>query len=208
MGAIHKLTCFSDPACHYSHRVRIVLAEKGVQIKLIDSDVSNLPETLLEVNPYGSLPTLMDRDLVLYKSSIIMEYLDERYPHPPLLPVYPLARANSRVMIYRIQKDWCSLVDKILDVNVKENQKSMARKQLKESLISISPLFDGKDYFLSDEFSLVDCCLLPILWRLPQLGISLPKHARFILNYMSKNFERESFLLSLSEKEKGLINEF
>src|SRR5210317_1638810 len=117
MGVVAKrssMTFFSDGNDHYSHRVRIVLAEKGVTVDIIDVDATNKPAELADLNPYNSLPTLLDRDLVLYESKIMMEYLDERFPHPPLLPVYPVARADSRLYIHRIEKDWCSLLDSIL----------------------------------------------------------------------------------------------
>jgi len=120
MAVTNRLTCYSDPADHYSHRVRLVLAEKGVSVEIIDVEQGRCPPKLAEVNPYGSVPTLVDRDLALYESSVVIEYLDERYPHPPLLPVYPVARANSRLLMHRIQRDWCVLVDRILDKRSKE----------------------------------------------------------------------------------------
>ncbi|MFV3330558.1 glutathione S-transferase N-terminal domain-containing protein [Pseudomonas sp. NY15437] len=204
MAAINKLTCFSDPACHYSHRVRLVLAEKSVVADIIDVPAGNIPAKLAEVNPYGSLPTLVDRDLALYESTVVMEYLDERYPHPPLLPVYPVARANSRLLMHRIQRDWCSLVDRILDTRRKDAERALARKELRESLTGVSPLFADKAFFLSDELSLVDCCLLPILWRLPILGIELPRPAKPLLDYMERQFSRETFRASLSSIERDM----
>lgn len=204
MAATNKLACYSDPADHYSHRVRLVLAEKAVQVEIIDVQAGRCPAKLAEVNPYGSLPTLVDRDLALYESSVVMEYLDERYPHPPLLPVYPVARANSRLLMHRIQRDWCQLVDRILDPRSKEADKAQARKELRESLTGVSPLFADKAFFLSDELSLVDCCLLPILWRLPQLGIELPRPAKPLLDYMERMFAREAFQASLSSVERNM----
>ena len=156
------------------------------------------------MNPYASLPTLVDRDLALYESTVVMEYLDERYPHPPLLPVYPVARANSRLLIHRIQRDWCAQVDLILDPRSKEPARALARKELRESLTGVSPLFADKPYFLSEELSLVDCCLLPILWRLPILGIELPKPAKPLLDYMERQFAREAFQSSLSPAERDM----
>ena len=176
MASINKLTCYSDPADHYCHRIRLVLAE-NVAVEVIDIEAGRCPPMLAEVNPYGSVPTLVDRDLALYEPTVVMEYLDERYPHPPLLPDYPVKRANSRLLIHRIQRDWCSLVDRILDARSKEAERVQARKELRESLTGVSPLFADKAYFLSEDFSLVDCCLLPILWRLPLLGIELPRQA-------------------------------
>lgn len=204
MAAPNKLACYSDPADHYSHRVRLVLAEKGVSAEIIDVEGGRCPARLAEVNPYGSLPTLVDRDLALYESTVVMEYLDERYPHPPLLPVYPVARANSRLLIHRIQRDWCKLVDQILDPRAKEAQKALARKELRESLTGVSPLFADKPFFLSEELSLVDCCLLPILWRLPLLGIELPRPAKPLLDYMDRQFAREAFQASLSHVERDM----
>ena len=204
MAAVNKLTCYSDPADHYCHRVRLVLAEKNVQVDVVEVKAGHYPPKLAEVNPYASVPTLVDRDLALYESTVIMEYLDERYPHPPLMPVYPVARANTRLLMHRIQRDWCSLVDRILDTRRKDAERALARKELRESLTGVSPLFAEKPYFLSDELSLVDCCLLPILWRLPQLGIELPRQAKPLLDYMERQFARDSFQASLSTIERDV----
>ena len=204
MGVVTKrssMTFFSDGQSHYSHRVRIVLAEKGVAVDVIDVDPDDKPEELADLNPYNALPTLVDRELVLYEANIMMEYLDERFPHPPLLPVYPVARAQSRLMMHRIQKDWCDAADIILYGN-DETLIEKARKELRESLIATAPIFNEKPYFMSEEFTIVDCCVAPLLWRLPQLGIELPeKQADLIGSYMDRLFERESFKASLSDNE-------
>lgn len=204
MGATNRLVCYSDPSDHYSHRVRLVLAEKSVDAQIIDVAEGRQPSRLLEVNPYGSMPTLIDRDLTLYESTVIMEYLEERYPHPPLMPVYPVARANSRLLMHRIQRDWCTLVDTVLDSRRDETARIKARKELRESLTGVSPLFAEKPFFLSDEQSLVDCCLLPILWRLPVMGIELPRPAKPLLDYMERQFAREVFQTSLSVAERDM----
>jgi RNA polymerase-associated protein len=205
MGVVAKhssMVFYSDGNDHYSQRVRLVLAEKGVAVDIIDVDPQNMPEDLAGLNPYNSLPTLVDRDLVLYESTVIMEYLDERFPHPPLLPVYPVARAQSRLFEYRIQRDWCGSVDLIVAGKSKDTVIDKARKELRESLISIAPIFAEKPYFMSDEFTLVDCCVAPILWRLPVMGIELPsKQGKPILDYMDRMFDRDSFQASLSEAE-------
>ena len=143
---------YSDGNDHYSQRARLVLAEKGVAVDIIDVEPGNLPEDLAGLNPYNSLPTLVDRDLVLYESTVIMEYLDERFPHPPLLPVYPVARAESRLFVHRIQKDWCGYVDNIVAGRSKDTVIERSRKELKESLMAIAPVFSAKPYFMSDEF--------------------------------------------------------
>lgn len=208
MGVVAKrssMTFFSDGTDHYSHRVRIVLAEKGVTVEIHDVDADNKPAELADINPYNSLPTLVDRELVLYQPNVMMEYLDERFPHPPLLPVYPVARAESRLLIHRIEKDWCNLVDTIFDANAKEKDKDAARKELKEGITAIAPIFKEKAYFMSDEFSIVDCCMAPILWRLPAMGIELSgKAVEPLFHYMERMFERESFQASLSEAEQEM----
>ncbi|WP_019530950.1 glutathione S-transferase N-terminal domain-containing protein [Dasania marina] len=208
MGVVAKrssMTFYSDGECHYSHRVRIVLAEKGVTVDIVDADGDNLPAELADLNPYNSLPTMLDRDLVLYENKVMMEYLDERFPHPPLLPVYPVARGSSRQYIYRIERDWCVLVDTITQGS---NQKAVekARKELRESLIAIAPIFAEKPFFMSDDFTLVDCCMAPILWRLEALGIDIPstKQTKPLLTYMDTLFARESFQESLSESEQEM----
>lgn len=201
----------SDP---YSHRVRIVLAEKGVTVDILDVErVPKVKQELIEINPYGSAPTLVDRDLVLYQSEIIMEYLDERFPHPPLMPVYPVARGRSRLMMYRINRDWYSLMDKILaesdsttnSTNTTNTPNSIdARKSLREGLTSMAPLFNDMPFFFSEEFSLIDCCMAPLLWRLPVLGIELPPEAQTVINYGKRLFERESFISSLTATEENM----
>ena len=210
MGVVAKrssMTFYSDGESHYSHRVRIVLAEKGVTVETIDVDLDNNPEDLATLNPFNTVPTLVHRDLVLYEADIMMEYLDERFPHPPLFPVYPVARAQSRLWIYRIRKDWCTLVDPIMAGSGTPSQLDKMRKELRESLISIAPIFGEKPYFMSDEFTIVDCVVCPILWRLPFMGIDLGKSkaVKLLLDYRDRLFERESILASLSEQEKEMV---
>lgn len=208
MGVVAKrssMTYFSDGRDHYSHRVRIVLAEKGVSVDVIDVDAKNKPDELADLNPYNSLPTLVDRDLALYESKVMMEYLDERFPHPPLLPVYPVARAQSRLWMYRIERDWSPLVDTIVH-NKNREVVAKARKELRESLMAVAPIFGEMPFFMSEEFTIVDCCMAPILWRLDALEIRLPKtkQAQALNEYMNRLFARESFQESLTEYEKEM----
>ena len=199
------MTLFSDSTSHYSHRVRIVLAEKGVSVDLVEGvDGVPVPE-LGDLNPYNTMPTLIDRDLILYESKVMMEYLDERFPHPPLLPVYPVARAESRLFMYRVERDWCSLVDTILHSS-DAGAVAVARRDLGDSMAALSPIFAEKPYFMSEEFTLVDCCIAPILWRLPALGVDLrsTKQTKPLFNYMDSLFGREAFQESLSIQEREM----
>ena len=193
------MTLFSDANDMYSHQVRIVLAEKGVNVDINYVSTDNMPEDLYDVNPYGTVPTLIDRELGLYQADIINEYLDERFPHPPLMPVYPVARGRCRLLMNRIEKDWYSLVKDI------ENGDEAAKQELKEGILSVAAIFSEQPYFMSDEFSLVDCYLAPLLWRLPAWGITLEGElAKDIKTYMLRVFERESFQASLTEAEKDI----
>ncbi len=196
------MTLFSEDTDVYSHRVRIVLAEKGINVDIVSVDTGNPPEDLIDLNPYNTVPTLIDRDLVLYDSQVIMEYLDERFPHPPLMPVDPVSRANNRLMLHRIEQDLYAQLNIVLHGSEKAAAK--AKKEIRENLIMVSPIFEQKPYFLSDEFTLVDCALAPLMWRLPSLNISLPKQTAPMLAYADRIFARESFQSSLSEAEQEL----
>ncbi|WP_456444877.1 glutathione S-transferase N-terminal domain-containing protein [Thiolapillus sp.] len=196
------MTLFSDPADLHSHRVRLVLAEKHVTTDIVDVDPLNLPEDVMDLNPYGTAPTLVDRDLVLFDSRIILEYLDERYPHPPLLPVDPVSRATFRMYMYRVEQDWYSRVNTILGGG---KPATKARKELKESLIASAPILAAKPYFMSEEFSVVDASIAPLLWRLPYLGIELENKSSNIFNaYAARLFKREAFAQSLTEAEREM----
>ena len=180
----------------------MVLAEKGVAFDVIDIDANKKNEDLAEVNPYHSVPTLLDRELVLYEANVIMEYLDERFPHPPLLPVYPVQRALSRLWITRVESEWSSKLDILMAGKGREAAIAKAKKELRESIITISPIFGEKPFFMNDEFSLVDCCVAPLLWRLKRVGMSLPeKSTKPLQKYMDRGFERDAFQASLTEDE-------
>ncbi len=193
------MTLYSDAQNAYSHRVRMVLAEKNITVEIQDVDPLNLTDDLMDLNPYGTLPTLVDRDLVLFESRIIMEYLDERFPHPPLLPVDPVSRARSRLLMFRVEQDWYTLMDKIQAG--RKDQVTKARKELRESLSVTAPVFEAKRYFMSDELTLVDCVIAPLLWRLPALGVELPAQAKAIKEYAARLFDKESFKSSMTELE-------
>ena len=180
----------------------MVLCEKGVSVDVVDVDPSQRPEDLSEINPYGTLPTLLDRDLVLYKSTVIMEYLDERFPHPPLLPVYPVARAQCRLLMHRIELDWSKRVDVLMAGRGRETAMDKARKELRESLAAIAPVFADRPFFMNEEFTLVDCFVAPILWRLNALDLKMSaRQLKPMQRYMNDMFERDTFQESLTEPE-------
>ncbi len=196
------MNLFSSATCPQSHRVRVVLAEKGITVEIIDVDGSEKPEDLIDLNPYNTVPTLVDRELVLYDPRAIMEYLDERFPHPPLMPVDPVSRARTRLALYRIEHDWYDLVPALESKG--EKTSSRARKQLRDSLTASAEVFAAKPFFLSDEFSLVDASIIPILWRLPRYRVELPRQAKPVLDYAARMFARESVRASLSEAEREM----
>src|ERR1700760_1283955 len=194
------MTLFSAPADPWSHRTRLVLAEKGISIDLVNVDMRDLPEDLIDLNPYHSVPTLVDRDLTLYDSRVIIEYLDERFPHPPLMPVDPILRAQFRLALYRVERDWYGLAQEIDHDHEKKNVEKN-RRMLRDSILQSADVFKVKPYFLSDEFSLVDASIAPILWRLRHYDIDLPPQAQALAKYASAMFARPSFRHSLSDAE-------
>jgi len=197
------MTLFSGASDLYSHQTRIVLAEKGVNVDITYVDAENPSEELAELTPGSELPTLVDRELVLYNSRIIMEYLDERFPHPPLMPVYPVERAKSRLLMERIESEWYPLVDIILSDNAAKSD--AARSTLRAKILEVAPVFDHFDYFMSEEFTIVDCYMAPLLWRLPELNIELGfDNVTGLKSYMVKVFERESFQASMTETEREI----
>lgn len=196
------MALFSSPRSIHSHRVRFVLAEKGINVEIVDVLPDQPPEDLIDLNPYQSVPTLVDRDLVLYDAAVITEYLDERYPHPPLMPVDPVSRARLRLAEYRLMKDWYARIDTIEVSDAKTAEQ--ARKQLGESLGAADEVFAVARYFLNDEMTLVDTALGPLLWRLPHLGVKVPRSASGMREYSERLFNLESFQESLSEVEREM----
>ena len=196
------MSLYSDPTDPASHAVRFVLAEKAINVEIHHVTMDDKPEDLNDLNPYSAILTLVDRELVLYEAQIIMEYLDERFPHPPLMPVDPVARANNRLYRYRLQRDFYALVDDV--ENGDRGVANTARRSLRDHLSTLAPIFAQKTYFMSDDYSLVDCYLAPILWRLPAYGVRLPAHAKALQKFADRIFEREAFTQSLTEAEHEL----
>jgi len=198
------MTLFSGSLCPLCHRVRITLAEKEIDFNTVPVDGARPPGDLSEINPYNSVPTLVDRDIVIYDSRTILDYLEERFPHPPLMPIDPMRRARLRLGMYHIETDWYPQLKKAQSSNRKVANK--ARKVLEEALLSQVSIFQSSRYFLNDEFSLLDCSLASILWRLPPLNITYASNRRLkpVWQYAKRIFERPSFRLSLTEAEADL----
>lgn len=201
----NALSLFSARDCAVCHRVRLVLAAKGVSYDFIPVDPNNPPAELVELNPYHSVPTLVDRDLVLYAASVVSEYIDERYPHPPLMPLDPLARARLRLAMLRTEHDWVPLVQTIQ--HAAKTQAEAARKRLREQLLAALPVFKSSKFFLNTEMSLADCAVAPIVWRLPSLGVDLPREAKVIEDYGQRIFRNPAFARSLTQEERALRDE-
>ena len=202
---MHTMTLYSDPNCAQSHRVRIVLGEKDLVFNVVNVNQSDNNEDLIALNPNNSTPTFVDRNLVLYESRVIMEYLDERFPHPPLMPVDPVIRAKTRMVLHYIEKDLYGLLDDLKSSG--EKKSSAAKLKLEENLMLSLNFLQGSKFFLSDDFSIMDCSIAPILWRLPEYGIELPKSGKPILKYADRIFERQSFFENLSEQEEEIRGE-
>jgi RNA polymerase-associated protein len=192
---------YSDASSIHSHRVRLVLAEKEINAQISTIAAGEVNEDLQQVNPQGSLPTLVDRDLALYDARVIIDYLDERYPHPPFMPIDPVSRARTRLALYRIESDWYSLRP---DAEWRTLEPADAASQLRESLTAASEVFAAMPYFFGDEYSMLDATLAPLLWRLPAYGIVLPESAAPVMQYARRMFARPGFQASLSESEREM----
>ncbi len=196
------MVLYSGSTDPYSHRTRIVLYEKDVECQIVEIDPSKKSRELAELNPYHQVPTMIDRDLVLYDSNIINEYLDERLPHPPLMPVDPVSRARARLMLLRFDRDWYRLLPDVTGGD--RRVAGRARNVIRDGLTVISPIFKEQPYILGDEYSLVDCSLAPILWRLDLYKINLPRQAKPLMEYAERVFARKAFKLSLTEAEQEM----
>ena len=203
---MHTMTLYSDPNCAQSHRVRIVLGEKDLVFNVVNVNNTDNNEDLIALNPNNTTPTFVDRNLVLYESRVIMEYLDERFPHPPLMPVDPVIRAKTRMVLHYIEKDLYGLLDDLKSSG--EKKSSAAKAKLEENLMFSLNFLQGSKFFLNDDFSIIDCSIAPILWRLPEYGIKLPKSGKPILKYADRIFERSSFIDNLSEQEEEIRSDF
>ena len=198
------MALYSSDRDIHCHRVRFVLAEKGINVDIIDiTNDESAAADLAELNPYNEAPTLVDRDLLLHNAGVINDYLDERYPHPPLMPVDPVSRARLRLVHHRVIRDWYPLATEIENTTGKKSEK--ARQQLKESIVAANDLFKHSDFMLGDELSLVDCTLAPLFWRLPVYGIDLGKPGSSVQAYIQRLISRPSFKTSLTRAEREMV---
>ncbi|MEW6314075.1 MAG: glutathione S-transferase N-terminal domain-containing protein [Pseudomonadota bacterium] len=194
------MTLYSGTTCPFSHRCRFVLYEKGMDFNIIDVDMHHLPEDIAVMNPYGKVPILVERDLVLYESNIINEYIDDRFPHPQLMPADPVMRARARLFLFRFEKEIFTYVEQIESGSQKLAEK--ARLMVRDNLTQIAPVFARNSYMLGEEFSMLDVAIAPLLWRLDHYGIQLPKQAAPLLKYSERLFSRPAFIEALTVSEK------
>jgi RNA polymerase-associated protein len=196
------MTLYSGTICPYSHRCRIVLFEKGMDFQVIDVDVFNKPEDLAVMNPYNKVPVLVERDLILYEANIINEYIDERFPHPQLMPADPVMRARARLFLHRFEQELFCHIDGLESGVVKTVEK--ARAAVRENLTQIAPVFTKQKFMLGDEFSMLDVAIAPLLWRLDHYGIQLDKDAMPLMKYAERLFSRPAYSEAMTPSEKAM----
>jgi RNA polymerase-associated protein len=194
------MTLYSGTTCPFSQRCRIVLYEKGMDFQIVDVDLYNKPEDLAVMNPYNRVPVLVERDLILYESNIINEYIDDRFPHPQLMPADPVMRARARLFLFRFEQELFCHIDTIEKGQQKAADK--ARGLIRDSLTQIAPVFVKQKYMLGDEFSMLDVAIAPLLWRLDYYGVQLPKQAASLLKYAERIFSRPAYIEALTPSEK------
>ena len=198
------MVLYSGTTCPFSQRCRLVLFEKGMDFEVRDVDLFNKPEDISTMNPYGQVPILVERELILYESNIINEYIDERFPHPQLMPADPLMRARARLMLFNFEKELFVHVHVLESERNKMNDKShdKARSEIRDRLTTLAPLFLKNKYMLGDEFSMLDVAIAPLLWRLDHYGIELSKTAASLMKYAERIFSRPAYIEALTPSEK------
>ncbi|OWT53907.1 glutathione S-transferase N-terminal domain-containing protein [Candidimonas nitroreducens] len=197
------MVLYSGTTCPFSQRCRFVLFEKGMDFEIRDIDLYNKPEDIAVMNPYGQVPILVERDLVLYESSIINEYIDERFPHPQLMPADPVMRARTRLFLYNFEKELFVHVS-VLENRAETDSKALddARHSIRDRLAQLAPMLLKNKYMLGEEFSMLDVAVAPLLWRLDHYGIELPKNAAPIQKYAERIFSRPAYIEALTPSEK------
>ena len=194
------MTLYSGTTCPFSQRCRIVLYEKGMDFQIHDVDLFNKPEDLAVMNPYNRTPVLVERDLILYESNIINEYIDDRFPHPQLMSADPVMRARARLFLFRFENELFSNIEALEKGSQKVADK--ARQVVRDSLTQIAPVFNKQKFMLGDEYSMLDVAIAPLLWRLDYYGIQIPKQAAPLLKYAERLFSRPAYIEALTPAEK------
>ena len=196
------MVLYSGTTCPFSQRCRFVLFEKGMDFEIRDVDLFNKPEDINVMNPYGQVPILVERDLILYESNIINEYIDERFPHPQLMPADPVMRARARLFLHRFEKELFCHIDALEGGNQKNAER--ARNQVRDALMQIAPVFSKHKYMLGEEYSMLDVAITPLLWRLEYYGVQMPKRAAPLMKYAERLFARPAFSEALTSAERGM----
>lgn len=197
------ITLLSSPLDVFSHCCRIVLLEKDVEYNVQYVSADDDPSKVGEHNPYGETPTLIDRDVVLYGMWVVIEYLDERFPHPPLMPADPISRAKTRLIVSRLTRDWLQPVSDLDETSTPKPSVKLQRS-LRDGLLALAPIFSTRPHFFGADYTIIDAYFAPLLWRLPALGIELPKQAEPLIQYSERLFNRPSFYASMSDQELEL----
>lgn len=198
------MTLYSGITCPFSHRCRFVLYEKGMDFEIKDVDIYNKPEDLAVMNPYNQVPVLVERDLVLHESNIINEYIDERFPHPQLMPGDPVMRGRGRLVLYRMEKELFKHVQVLENPAATNKEQAKAREAIGNGLTMLAPSFSKSKYILGEDFSMIDVALAPLLWRLDHYDVKLGKSAAPLLKYAERIFQREAFIEALTPAEKAM----
>ena len=197
------MVLYSGTTCPFSQRCRFVLFEKGMDFEIRDIDLYNKPEDIAVMNPYGQVPILVERDLVLYESNIINEYIDERFPHPQLMPADPIMRARTRLFLYNFEKELFVHVSTLENRSITDEKlRDAARANIRDRLAQLAPLLVKNKFMLGEEFSMLDVAVAPLLWRLGHYGIELPKSAAPIQKYAERLFSRPAYIEALTPSEK------
>ena len=196
------MNLYSGTTCPFSHRCRIVLYEKGMDFQVIDVDLFSKPEDIAIINPYGRVPVLVERDLILYEPNIINEYIDERFPHPQLMPADPIMRARARQLLVTMEREIFAHIEP-LEKGTKANA-DKARQVIRERLTEMAPIFAKQKHMLGEEFSMLDVAIAPLLWRLEHYSIELPKTAAPLMKYAERIFSRQGFIDALTPSEKAM----
>jgi len=195
------MNLYSGSVDPFSHRCRIVLYEKGMDFEVTDVDLLDKQADVARINPYGRVPVLVDRELVLFEPNIINEYIDERFPHPQLMPPDPILRARARQLLQTLENELFRHM-RVLEEAQEEAPRDQARQTIRDQLVQLAPILNRQKYLFGEDYSMIDVAMAPLLWRLEHYGITLPSAASPIMKYAERLFSRQGFIDALSPAEK------